>query len=229
MNRLTSAVLLSALLVSPARAGTIIKLGFGTDSLPDMELSDVALSTFDDGAGATTGDQDTQVAFLGVLTGATPIEGDRASFSLNHVTLSGEVIVIGGTALQLTTGGEFELYDPSNVLLLSGSLGAGTLSGPIANSATGAFLTAEFGSFTGGSLLPALHEAGNVRSTFSIALTNVNNGAGLGVNEDTNRLLPFAADATASIGGQVPEPHGMLYAAMSGLVLLPRIRRSVLV
>jgi hypothetical protein len=227
MNRWTSAVLFVSLLVPSARAGTIIKLGFGTDSLPDMQLAEGVLSSFDDGAGATSGEQNTQVSFLGVLAGVSPVEGDRASFTLDQVTLTGEPIVIGGTVLQLTTGGEFQLYDPSNLLLLSGSLGAGTLSGPIANSATGAFLTAEFGAFTGGSLLPVLSEAGVVRSTFSIGLTNVNDGAGLGLSPDNSQLLPFSADATASIGGQVPEPASLVLATLAGLaVLSPRRRRG---
>jgi hypothetical protein len=221
MNRITTAVLLVTLCVSTSRASTIIKLGFGADSLPDVELTGGILSTFDDGAGATSGDQNTQVAFLGPLSSATPIEGDRGSFSLNNIVLSGEPLLVGGTVLQLTTGGDFELYDPSNILLLSGTLGNGTLSGPIANSATGAFLTAEFGAFTGGSLMPTLDSANLVRSTFSIALTNVNSGIGLGVDLDTNTVLPFTADSTASVGGQTPEPAAVALALLGGLMLLP--------
>jgi hypothetical protein len=226
MSRFISAVLLAVALVPSAHAGTIIKLGFGTDALPDIELSNGILSTYDDGAGATQGDQNTEVTFLGTLAGTAPYENDRASITLDGVMLSGSATVIGGTALQATTGGTFELFDPSNNLLLSGTLGNGTLSGPITNIATGGFLTTEFGTLTGGSLLPTLTSAGIQLSTFSIALTNVNGGQGLGVDPETEILLPFTADATASIGGQAPEPTGWLVALLGGFALLPWLRRG---
>jgi hypothetical protein len=224
MNRFITAVIVAAVLVPSAHAGTIIKLGFGIDSFPDLELSGGTISTHDDGAGATQGDQNTEVTFLGVLAGGAVIEGDRASFTLDNVSLIGDATVVGSTVLQSTSGGSFALYDPSNIVLLEGMLGDGTLSGPITNVATGGFLTTEFGSFTGGSLLPQLTAAGISRSSFSIALTDVNDGTGLSVDMSTNMLADFTADASANIGGQVPEPTSWVFALFAGLALLPLAR-----
>ena len=72
MNRLriTLAVASCIAIAAPATdAATIIKLGFSTDSLPDIEILDNELSTFDDDFGATIGDQNTEVTFLDVSLG----------------------------------------------------------------------------------------------------------------------------------------------------------------
>jgi len=224
MSRFITAVALAMVLVPSADAGTILKLGFGVDSLADIELSGGVISTNDDGAGATQGDQNTEVTFLGALTGAAVIEADRASVTFDNISLVGEATIVGSTALQSTTGGSFELYDPSNNLLLSGTLGDGTLSGPIDAAATGGFLTTEFGSFTGGTLLPVLNNAGLALSSFAIALTDVNDGAGLSVDEGTNQLGSFTADASANIGAQVPEPMTWMVALLAGLAVWPLAR-----
>jgi hypothetical protein len=214
---------------APMFAGTIIKLGFGTDSKPDLELVDGVISTFDDGFGATIGDQNTELTFLGALSGALVVENDRASFTLENVVTDGTPTLIGTTLLQPTSGGNFLLYGPSNELLLSGTLGDGILSGPIGGTATGGFLTAQFGDFTGGSLLATLNAADLYQSSLSFGLTDVNDGGGLrianGEGED-GRLLPFSADATANIGGQVPEPTSslLLISAAVGAVLIGRRR-----
>ena len=148
MNRtLSSLVITSVLLVFTVstNAGTIIKLGFSTDSLPDIELIDGALSTADDGIGATNGDQNTEVTFLGSLVSQPAIEGDNASFTLDGVSLVDMPTIFGTTILHATEGGTFSLYDQNDSLLLAGTLGIGTLSGPIGGTATGGFLTTEFG------------------------------------------------------------------------------------
>ena len=228
MNRLriTLAVASCIAIAAPATdAATIIKLGFSTDSLPDIEMLDNELSTFDDDFGATIGDQNTEVTFLDVLSGAISIEGDRASFTLSGVNLTdAPPAIIGSTLVQGTTGGNFVLYDPQNEILLSGTLGSGTLSGPFGGTATGGFLTTEFGSFTGGSLLSILDNAGQTNSSVSISLTNVNDGRGLSVTSD-DKLAPFTADATANIGAlAVPEPSSGLLAAITALATLIGIR-----
>ena len=202
MTRFVSTSILTTLILfcaSNVQAGTIIKLNFGNDSLPDIELIDGVLSTAADAVGATVGDQNTDVSFLGILSGATPIEGDNASLTLEGISLVGDPLTVGLTVLQATQGGDFTLYDPSNVLLLAGALGDGTLSGPIGGTATGGFLTAEYGTFIDGSLLPLLQAHNATSSSFSISLSDVNGGKGLSLTED-NALADFIADANANIG-----------------------------
>ena len=56
MNRRVSTSILTTLIlccVSSGQAGTIIKLSFGNDSLPDIELVGGMLSTAPDAVGAT--------------------------------------------------------------------------------------------------------------------------------------------------------------------------------
>jgi len=210
--------------ILPAQAGTIMKLGFGTDSRPDIELTGSTISTVDDGVGATSGDQNTELTYLGELGGETPIEGATASFTLDNVQLSGQPATFGTTILQATTGGNFSLYDQNNLLLLEGTLGAGTLSGPMGGTATGGFLTTEFGNITSGSLMSTLQMNSNLRSTFSVSLTDVNNGAGFDKTVGGD-LAPFAADGTAIIGVQtVPEPAALLM-LIPGLLLSLRLWR----
>lgn len=231
MNRFSmtlTAMALLAMFPATSQAGTIIKLGFSNDSLPDLELIDGEISTFDDGFGATDGDQNTEVTFLGPLAGTYFIEADRASFTLDNVIVSGSPTVIGSTLLQPTLGGQFSLWGPSNELLLSGTLGDGTLSGPLGGTATGGFLTTQFGTFTGGALLSILKGVDLVQSSLSFSLTDVNDGGGLavGTGPEGEMLMPFSADATANIGGQVPEPTGLLLCGLAvGGLSLSRRRR----
>ena len=229
MNRILSNLVITTVLLiltAPVAAGTIIKLGFSTDSLPDIELIDAELSTADDGIGATTGDQNTEVTFLGALNGQPAIEGDNASFSLDAINLVDSPTIFGTTILQATEGGSFDLYDQDNVLLLSGTLGKGTLSGPLGGTATGGFLTTEFGAFTDGSLLPTLAIDDLLQSSFSISLTDVNAGLGFGTDSD-GELEDFSADATANIGARaVPEPTAILTLVM-GMMALFSVTRLI--
>jgi hypothetical protein len=209
--------MLTAIAGVPAQAGTIIKLGFSTDSRPDIELVGDTISTVNDDIGATTGDQNTELTYLGVVAGQPAIEGANASFTLDNVKLSGQPMTFGTTLLQSTSGGDFSLYDQNNVLLLGGTLGAGTLSGPVGGTATGGFLTTEFGDLTSGSLLSVVQQQ-SLRSTFSISLTDVNNGAGFSLTGGGD-LADFEADGTANIGVQtVPEPASLLL-LLPGLLL----------
>ncbi|MCP4190302.1 MAG: hypothetical protein GY768_06720 [Planctomycetaceae bacterium] len=216
MNRTLSTLVITTVffLTVPATAGTIIKLGFSTDSMPDINLIDAVLSTADDGIGATSGDQNTEVTFLGALSGEAGIESDNASFTLNAINLIDNPTIFGTTILQATNGGNFDLYDQNNDLLLSGTLGNGTLSGPIGGTATGGFLTTEFGMFSDGSLLDTLTPEKLLQSSFSISLTDVNGGLGFSTGADGS-LDDFNADATANIGARaVPEPAAVLSVIM---------------
>ena len=212
-----SALAASFLLTAATSQAAIIKLGYSTDSLPDVEAVNGVLSTVQDVSAGTLGDQDTEVTLLSVLSGLLVIEGDRASFTLDGVQFTGNPAVIGGTVLQPTAGGNFNLYDPANALLLSGTLGKGTLSGPLGGTATGGFLTTEFGQFTGGSLLPTLQANNLLLSSVSISLTDVGGGVGFSLAANGS-LQDFAADATANISAapQVPEPQSVAL-ALSGI------------
>jgi hypothetical protein len=219
---LTCWLALAGLLLSGTSASAaIIKLGFSRDSRPDMESVGGILSTVADVSLATTGDQNTEVTFVGELGGILSIEGDRASFTLDNVALTGKPVVVGSTVLQETSGGAFSLYDEANTLLLSGTVGDGTLSGPIGGTATSGFLTTKFGIFNGGTLLSLLAEKNLTNASVSISMLNVNGGAGLALSGD-GVLNPFTADATALISAQpqVPEPAAATLVATGALALL---------
>ncbi|MEZ6120914.1 MAG: PEP-CTERM sorting domain-containing protein [Pirellulaceae bacterium] len=225
----TLATVVVALVAAQSYAGTIMKLGFSTDSLADIELVDGKLSTVDDLFAATVGDQNSEVTFLGVLSGAAAIEGDRASFTLSEVLLDGTPINMGNTVIQGTSGGTFAVYDGSNELMLSGTLGDGVLSGPIGGTATGGYLTTEFGVFTDGYLLDILDEENLLKSSLSISLTDVNDGAGFATDAN-GALAEFSADATANVGAQlsvpdVPEPSSLAMIAAGLLISFGAIRR----
>ena len=216
--------LLSFLLVNTsANAGTIIKLGFSNDARPDIELVSGILSTVDDGIAATAGDQNTGVIFDAELSGEPSLSDSVASVSFNNISLMGENTTIANTVLQETMGGDFSLYGEANELLLTGTLGNGLLHGPIGGTATGGFLTTEFGAFTGGSLLPSLN--GMNLSAVSISLSNVNGRSGLATNDD-GTIQDFTADATANIVAS-PEPSASLMTVVGvvGCMLFARRRR----
>ncbi len=217
---------LSFVLTPSAYGGTIIKLGFNTDPLPDIQLSNGVLSTSDDLNGSSAGDQATEVAYSDALSGEADILGATASITLDDVQLIDSPFVFGNTLLHATQGGSFQLYDDSNSLLLAGSLGDGTLSGALGATATGGFLTTEFGEFTDGSLLPTLQDSALLRSSFSISLTNVNGGGGF-ATDDSGDLVDFEADATANIGAQlVPEPSSAALILLGLLGTLTYRRRN---
>jgi len=228
MNRMThswASLGFMLLFAANASASTIIKLNLGTDSLPDIELVGGTLSTASDQLGATSGDQNTEVSYLGVLSELIPTSGPHYSMTLSDVMISGKPSVVGGGlfVVQETDGGMFSLYDPSNELLLSGTLGPGTLTGPVGGTATGSILTTQFGAFTAGALLPDLSAGGLTGSTVSFALTSVNSGQGLSLTESGD-LNDFKADAIATIGASVPEPTSGLLLLL-GVVLLRRRKR----
>jgi hypothetical protein len=116
------------------------------------------------------------------------------------------------------------LWDASNTLLLSASVGGGAIVGSLGSAATGSFANLTVGSFTGGTLASLL----NPNSfSISLAMTDVNGGAGL--SQSGGELQDFTAGATANISAlQVPEPSSMVLCGLSamGLIGAARSRRS---
>lgn len=206
--------------LSSADAGTIIKLGLGSDTASDIEFDGTTLHTLSDG-GPGTGDQQTGVDYLGILTGETNIPAALASFSLSGLAPSGTTTVFGGNAfIQAFQGGSFELYGTvadGNPLLLSGTLDESLLSGAISTGSGGVFTT-NFGSFTGGSLMSAL-SADSL--TMSISIEDAN------FSVDGNDMLgAFDANAQVTIGGDpIPEPTSVALALVAGAAGVMVVRR----
>jgi hypothetical protein len=138
---------------------------------------------------------------------------------------------------QLFTGGEFQLYDPGNNLLLDVDLTTSNFSGFVGSS-TGAEFSINNGIVMGGSLAPYL-DANSI--SFSIALTEIGPG-GLGVSNlgvpqiipgfgtlRTAELNAFTADADKLIAAEViiPEPGTLLLLAIGGLMAAFPRRRAV--
>jgi hypothetical protein len=223
-----------------ANAGTIIKLSLG-DVTPDVEYSGGpggVLSTVDDTNGGTTGEQDTAIDYVGDLSFLTDVLTATASYTLNGVTAAGPASVMGGSVFQLMAGGDFQLYDPANVLLLDVDLASSALTGVVGGS-SGAEFSITDGVVVGGSLAPLL-VADTV--SFSIALGDINGGAGLGITPIGPPIIvpplpplipatidPFTADADKLIGADViPEPATAMLLVLGGLSAVTMIRRRIM-
>src|SRR5262249_38477896 len=148
---------------------------------PDVSMNGAGVfGTVSDGIAATTGDQDTDVEFTGLLDGLFPdITSTNASFSMSSLVEVGPATVASGTVVvQNFIGGTISLYDPANTLLLSGALTSSTVSGVIGPPGTGALFTTTLSSATGGTLAPLI-APGSV--SLSMNMTNVNGGLGFSV------------------------------------------------
>jgi hypothetical protein len=210
-----------------ANAGTIIKLNLGGDSAADIVFDGTQLSIVDDGNGATTGNQDTNVEFLDFLSGETDIVGaPPASFSMSGLAVDGFANVFNNVlVIQNFTGGTFNLFDDANALLLSGTLDDSTLTGPIGPPATGALFTTTFASVTGGSLASQIDSD---TITLSMSLSAISGGTGFSVDMGgaAPALNPFTADATLSIAAeQIPEPTAAVLLIFGSLWLAGQSHR----
>jgi hypothetical protein len=210
-----------------AHAGTIIKLSLGDDSAdPDIEFDGTTLSTALDSDGGTLGDQNTNAEFLDFLSGEPDITNGLGSFTLDDLDVDGPATTFGGfLVIQEFLGGTLSLYDTSNNLLLSGTLDASTLTGPLGPPATGALFTTSFGMVTGGSLEPLIDPD---TLTLSITFTDINDGVGFTTSGGGTVLNAFEADASVIIAAEpIPEPVTALLAllAAAGIPAL-RLRRS---
>ena len=201
-----------------ASAGTIIKLSLGGDNAADIEYDGTTLSTNSDGNAATTGDQNTAIEYSDFLSGNPDVPLSIASFTLDGLTTAGAPTVFGGAlVIQNFAGGTMSLYDPLNTLLLSGTLASSALTGPIGPPSTGALFTTSFGTVTGGTLAPLILPN---TLTLSMSLNDVNGGAGFSVSGAAAPALdPFTADATVSIGGEIPEPTSAMLIGLGTLAV----------
>src|SRR4051794_24113677 len=193
---------LLALIVPAAHAATIIKLNLGEIG-PDVGMNGAGiLSTINDGIAATTGDQNTDVEFTGFLDGNPDIVPKIASFSMHNLVEVGPANVFGSLVIQNFSGGTFQLFDPANVLLLSGQLNNSALSGVLGPPGTGALFTTTFSLVTGGTLAPFI--APNSLS-LSMNMTNVNGGEGFsGGRGGAPRETVFAGGFVGNTGGPRP-------------------------
>lgn len=191
-------------------ASTIINLGLGSDTPPDIEFDGTTLKTSDDGDDTTDGDQNTGVDYQTFLEGLSDINTPIASFSLAGLTAAPTASVFQNVlVIQNFSGGTLSLYAPDDSLLLSASLNSSTLSGPLGSPATGALFTTSFADVTGGALAAELI---NDSLTFSMNMADISGGTGFELQPTTEtRLAAFTADVSLKIDAeQIPEPTSAL-------------------
>ena len=214
---------LICLTVCSATATTIIKLDLGGVG-PDIGMNAQGqLSTVDDGDAGTTGDQDTKIEFTDFLNSIPNIVTPPGSFTLSGLAAAGPSTQIGSLVIENFTGGQFALYDPTNILLLSGPITNSTLTGVIGAPGTGALFTTTLASATGGTLA-SLILPGTL--SLSLSMTNVNGGAGFSVSDGI--LQSFLADGSINIaadGNRAPEPATLRCLTMGAIGLLVSRRR----
>jgi hypothetical protein len=217
-----------AITFQASHASTIIKLNLGGVG-PDIQLNGGGiLSTVNDGNGATTGDQNTAIEYTSFLDFIPDINTSTGSFTLSGLNEVGPAnLIIGNVIGQSFQGGLFELYDPSNNLLLSGPLTTSAVTGTLGPPGTGGLFTTVLGAFNGGSLVPYLTQ-GTV--SLSINLGNINGGNGFILTGGVpSQIAPFLADATGSIAADfsgIPEPASIMLTLVASSMLVLRRRRS---
>jgi hypothetical protein len=216
------------LLTSSANAGTIIKLDLGEVGTPDIRFDGTTLATMNDGNAGTTGAQDTDADFHDFLSSFPDVLTSTASFSISGLTPSGAAATLGSLVIQNFSGGTFQLFDPANTLLLSGSLTTSALTGPIGPPATGALFTTSISSVTGGQLAPLI-----VPNSLSLSMsfTDINGSAGFSVGGAAAPVLnPFTADTTLNIAAErIPEPTMAALVSIGGMLAglaIPRRRKG---
>lgn len=189
------------------------------------------LSTLSDGDLATTGDQNTDVSYVGPLDGLfADISTPAASFTMSNLSVSGPPTVFGSLVFQNYVNGNFELYGPSpgNELLLSGSLSTSTLlgvtGGPGADPSYGTIFTSSLDTVTGGTLQTYIL-GGSVALQMHIS-NAVTPGAGAGFHVDGGVLSSFSANSAVTISGSaVPEPATLLLMGAAASMAGGRWRR----
>ena len=190
--------------VSPSsRAETLAKLDLGNDPAADVEVADGVFQTRANANPNTPGAQDTNVVFPQLfMPQLADILTNEASFSVSDVMLSGTPTLVHNViVVQSTMGGVFELFDREGDLLVRGELADGSLSGPLGGASTGSFLTATFGQFTAGTLLPYLQPGS---ASLTLGLTDVVSSDGrAGLQLDGGALLSFSGRRNGQLGSGI--------------------------
>jgi hypothetical protein len=212
-------------------AATIIKLNLGNVT-PDLQMNAAGLlGTANDGNNATAGDQDTDVQFTGFLEPAPDITTPIASISLSNLLRTGaaDLVTNPGLVTQAFVGGSFGLYDPSNTLLLSGTISTSSLVGTLSPPGAGGVFTTGVVLVTGGVLADLIVPNS---LALSLNLTNVNGGNGFSVTGGLV-LNPFVTDTSLNISGNpttigenFPEPGTLMLAAVAMIAATGFRRRA---
>jgi hypothetical protein len=207
---------------SASNAATIIKLDLGGTG-PDVFYSGGVfgtLSTVDDGDDATTGQQNTAILYTSFLS-TTP--ATNGSYTLSGVTATGAPVDDGGVVSQNFAGGNFQLYNAANALLLDVNLSTSRLTG----ADEGAFFSITKGTVVGG-FPPLISQLVSNSIGLSMSLTDITGGGlSIGGTFENPLLNSFFADATKEItAAQVPEPGTAILVVLCGLVVLLRKRRN---
>jgi hypothetical protein len=216
------ALLAGGMLSQEVAAETVIKFDLADISTgPDISYTSGVLSTTDDGDPSTDGQQSTDVKYQGFL-GFIPSIASGASMTLSGITADGAAMGTVGLISQETSGGMFNLFDDSNMLLLSGNFGSGVIAGSTVSTGASFFSTSPV-FYTGGSLLPLIKPDSGV---ISLSFTDVRTSGNPGLVVSNNTLLNFSGNATGLLeASAVPEPSVIGMAGIGALVLIRRQRR----
>ena len=216
-----AAVVLMSLLCSHSFAGIII-LPVRRTAFP-VEFDGSSLNVFDSESTLQFTDEilNQQTATRGFLS----VSGIDASGAASSQPIGQSNFLSQSTSEN--SFGSFTLTDDNGVLLLSGRLGSGVLSG--SEGADTATFRTDNAFFNGGSLLQFIQP----RGSFSLGLI-IDDDQGLQVSGDSRgSIAEFDANFTAQIdvqavGGQVPEPGSVLMFSpilLMGLISRRRARK----
>ena len=202
LAKLAAAVVASLIVATSAYATPVSVLDYSGGDTPGLAMELTAGGIFQTTGGAAVQSLLNWAGFLPAVDGVGKVK-------ITGVNLTGSASsLIPGVYAQATTGGKIEIFDLSDVLLLSVDFTTGVLS--VTASGVGSQFTvgtATFGGPLGAYLVPT-------SATHSLSLVNFT-PAGIGQNEN---LLAGSGYGNGLVAGeQVPEPMTLLLLG-SGLI-----------